>query len=206
VRKSRPPFRFDVRALIKRATQKLNAHVDGVAISLPFITVNVKSDDLQKQVAQEILIRLADRRVLNAWECCDNCIGHALASLEKIRSMLVEKQVEMRKVTDSPLYFLVEFMLEGIRQFLTFTESMDDKGEAPSLVLPDSSELSGRVHFPQYYFAALETLRAHLHRCLIQVAKIADTDIPKIPENMRYEEAWPLEAYERPGPPVSVGT
>jgi hypothetical protein len=43
-------------------------------------------------------------------------------------------------------------------------------------------------------------LRAHIHRVLIQIARIADTDIPKIAKNMRYDEAWQLEAYERPDP------
>jgi len=41
-------------------------------------------------------------------------------------------------------------------------------------------------------------LRAHLHRCLLQVAKIAHTRIPNIGDHMRYDEAWQLEAYSRP--------
>ncbi len=40
--------------------------------------------------------------------------------------------------------------------------------------------------------------RGHLHRCLLQVAKIGDTIIPKIVNHMRYEGAWQLEAYEKP--------
>jgi hypothetical protein len=41
-------------------------------------------------------------------------------------------------------------------------------------------------------------LRGHLFRCLTQIATIAKTKIPKISENMRYDDAWQLEAYEQP--------
>jgi len=191
-----PPFRFDVRSLIKRARQKLNTQVDGVTINLPFISFSVKPDDLQKKVAQEIVIRLADRRVLNAFECCDSCIERALASLQEIRSILVDKQVEMAKLIDSPLYLLVEFMLEGIRQFFTFEQRLKERTERPPSMIPRSSGLRRLRGRREHYFAALEMLRAHLHRCLNQVAKIADTQIPKIANHMRYDEAWPLEAYE----------
>ena len=172
--------------------------VDGVAINLPFISFSVKPDDLQKKVAQEIVIRLADRRVLNAFECCDSCIEQALASLQEIRTMLVDKQVEMAKLTDSPLYLLVEFMLEGVRQFFTFEQHLKERTERPPSMIPSSSGLRRPWGRREHYFAALEMLRAHLHRCLIQVAKIADVQIPKIADNMRYDEAWQLEAYEAP--------
>jgi len=204
VRELPPPFRFDLRSLIKRATQKLKTQVDGVSINLPFVSFNVKPDDLQKGVAQEIVIRLADRRVLNAWECCDNCIEQALGSLQEIRSMLVDKQVEMTKLTDTPLFLVVELMLEGIRQFLTFEQRLKDGGERSPLVLPGPSGF-GRRDNRQLYFAALEMIRAHLHRCLLQVAKIADTRIPKIADSMRYDEVWQLAAYESPALPPTEG-
>ncbi len=41
-------------------------------------------------------------------------------------------------------------------------------------------------------------LRAHMHQCLFEVAKIADVVIPKIADNMHYDEDWQLEAYESP--------
>jgi len=193
-----PPFRFDLRSLLRRARQKLNTQVDGVSIDLPFISFHVLPDDLQKKVAQEIVIRMVDRRVLNAFECCDNCIDQALASLQDIRAMLVDKQVEMAKLTETPLYLLVELMLEGIRQFLTFEQRLKRHPQESPLVVPTSSDFRRDVNQRDQYFAALEMLRAHLHRCLIQVAKIADTKIPKIANNMRYDEAWQLDAYEKP--------
>jgi hypothetical protein len=193
-----PPFKFDLRSLLKQARQKVNTRVDGVAVNLPFISFNVKPDDLEKKVAREIVIRLADRRVLNAFECCDNCIEQALASLQKIRSMLVDKQVELTKLTESPLYLMIEFMLEGIRQFLTFEQRLKDRAAASPLELPRHADFHRPADTREAYFAALEMLRAHLHRSLLQISKIAAIPIPKIADNMRYDEAWKLDAYERP--------
>ena len=67
------------------------------------------------------MIRMAERRVLNASECCDNCIDQALESLQKIRSLLVDKQVELADHTDGALYLLIEAIDEPIRQFLTLS-------------------------------------------------------------------------------------
>jgi len=66
------PFRFDLRSLIGDARRKLSNCVDGVTINLPFVSFNVKPDDIEQKVAREIVICMADRRVLNAFECCDN--------------------------------------------------------------------------------------------------------------------------------------
>jgi hypothetical protein len=143
-------------------------------------------------------MRLADRRVLDSRECCDDCIEKAIESLQDIRSKLVEKQVAMAKMTDSPIYLLVEFMLEGIRQFPTFEQHLRQSGEMSSLIWPNSMDFRRPPDQRDQYFAALEMLRAHLHRCLLQVAKIANIRIPKIAGNMRYDEAWQLEAYGNP--------
>ncbi len=194
-----PPFRFDFQSLLKRARQKVTTQVDGVSINLPFLTLNVRPDDLEREVAREVVIRLADRRVLNSGECCDDCIEKAIESLQDIRSKLVEKQVAMAKMTDSPIYLLVEFMLEAIRQFLTFEQRLRQSVKVSSL--DDNPNSAGLRRLPDQrdqYFAALEMLRAHLHRCLLQVAKIADIGIPKIADNMRYDEAWQLETYGKP--------
>jgi hypothetical protein len=71
-------------ALISSARRKLNTRIDGVSISLPFISFRVRPNDLEQRVAREIVIRMADKRVLNASECCDNCIDQALESLQQI--------------------------------------------------------------------------------------------------------------------------
>jgi len=192
------PFRFDMRLLISSARRKINSRVNGVSINLPFVTFNVQPDVLEKKVAREIVIRLAERRVLNAFECCDGCIEQALDSLQKIRSLLVDKQVELADRTDTALYLMIEVMGDAIRQFLTFEQRLQQETAERSIIVPSFSVSDRRFEHRESYFAALEMLRAHLFRCLTQVARIADMDIPRIGDHMRYDEVWQLEAYEPP--------
>lgn len=187
------PFKFKLASLLERA-QHLPAKIDGVSIRLPFVNVTVKPDNVERKVAREIVIRLADRRVLNSFECCDGCIENALRSLQEIRSILVDKQVQLSDRTDGSLYLMLEIMLEGLRQFFTFEQRLNSEPDRP------------HRHFSERekYFAALEMLRAHLYRSLSQVALIAGIEIPKISEHMRYEMAWRLDAYEKPSlPPIA---
>jgi hypothetical protein len=175
-----PPFHFNLDSLLRQA-RRLPVKVDGVSIELPFLSVTVSVDDIERKVAREVLIRLSDKRVLNAYECCDNCIEAAIASLQEIRSFLVDKQVELSDHHEGVLYLLLEVMLEGIRQFLTFEQRL------------------GRSPVTRHaYFAALEMLRGHLFRSLSQVASIAEMEIPRIPEHMRYDGVWQVEAYAVP--------
>ena len=105
------PFKFDLTSLWARARRQ----VGSVTVSLPFISIAVSPNDLERKVARELVVRLKDRRVLSAWECCDDCIDRALASLQEIRKLLVEKQVELSDVLDGPLYLLIDAMALGIR-------------------------------------------------------------------------------------------
>jgi len=195
MRDLKPPFRFNITKLLGKARRHVKKRIDGATINLPFVSFSVRPDDLEQKVALELVIRLADKRVLNSFECCDSCIEQALASLQDIRSLLVDKQVELSGQSDGGLYLILELMLEGIRQFFTFQESLRTSIEQ----FPGA--LHARLHREelQPYFAALEMLRGHLYRCLSQVAVIADTKIPKISEHMRYESDWQIEAYESPG-------
>jgi hypothetical protein len=178
--------------LVRKARRHTKKRVDGVTINLPFVSFSVRPDDLEQKIAREIVIRLANKRVLNAFECCDSCVEKALASLQEIRSLLVDKQVELSGQTDGAVYLIVEFMLEAIRQFFTFEEGL--RTANPSF----PGEFHSRMHRTDLepYFAALEMLRGHLFRCLNQVAVIADTTIPKIADHMRYENAWQLDVYQ----------
>jgi hypothetical protein len=189
-----PPFKFDVSSLVGKARCLANKRVAGVTINLPFVSFSVRPDDLEQKVAREIVIRLADKRVLNAFECCDSCVEKAMASLQDIRALLVDKQVELSSQVDSGLYLVVEVMLEGIRQFSTFEESL-------RTVNPEfPGDIHTRLHRHDLhpYFAALEMLRGHLYRCLAQVAIVADTTIPKIATHMRYDSSWQIAAYKQP--------
>ncbi len=194
MRDLRPPLRFDVSDLVQKARRHAKKRIDGVTINLPFVSFSVRPDDLEQKAAREIVIRLADKRVLNAFECCDSCVEKALASLQEIRSLLVDKQVELSGQTDGAVYLLVELVLEAIRQFFTFEEGLHRE----NLNFP--GEFHARMHRADLepYFAALEMLRGHIFRCLSQLAVIADTTVPKIADNMRYEKAWQMDAYQKP--------
>ncbi len=108
-------MRIDISSILKRKIKQAVDSVDGITITLPFISLNIIPDNKERKIAREIVIRLADKRVLNSYECCDSCIKHALASLHEIRVLLVDKQVELMDYTDSGLYLLVELILDSIR-------------------------------------------------------------------------------------------
>ena len=189
-----PPFKFDVSTLIDKARNHVKKRVDGVTINLPFISFSVSPNDLEKQIAKEVVIRLADKRILNSFECCDSCVEKALTSLQDIRSLLVDKQIDLSGQTNGCLYLLLELMLEGIRQFFTFEEKL----RSVNPEFPGNLHTRLHKHDLQPYFAALEMLRGHLYRCISQLSIVADTNIPKILDHMRYEAAWELAAYKKP--------
>jgi hypothetical protein len=193
MRSGNVPFKFDMTDLLARARRQFSKRVGNVTLSLPGISIAVSPKDRERQVAREILIRLKDRRVLSSWECCDDCIERALASLQEIRKLLVDKQVELSDCHDGPLYLLIDAMLSGIRQFLTFEETL--KLDTDTRSRPRSREpLDAR----QDYFDALELLRSHLSHCLGQVATLASMKVPKESLLSQYQGAWPSDAYLPP--------
>lgn len=180
-------FKLDMTGLIARARR----HVGEVTINLPFISIGVSPDDQERRVAREVVIRLKDRRVLSAWECCDNCIDNALGSLQEIRRLLVDKQVEL---PDGPLSLLLDSMTLGIRQFMTFEELLrHDATDHPRF-----GEFRRPPDTQEAYFAALEVLRGHLGRCLGQVAKVAGMEVPTEGLIAKYQGPWPLQNYHGP--------
>ena len=65
MRNLKPPFQFDLRTLIEEGRRRMRTHVGDVAINLPFVSFTVKPEDPEKEAAKEIVIRMADRRVLH---------------------------------------------------------------------------------------------------------------------------------------------
>ena len=194
MKNSLPPFQFDVSKLVGKARRHLKKRVNGVTINIPFVSFSIQPDDLEKKVAREVVVRLADKRVLKAFECCDSCVERALASLQDIRSILVDKQVELSAQSDGGLYLIIELMLEGIRQFFTFEEKL----RTGNPQFPGDLHTRFTRHDLQPYFGAVEMLRSHLYRCLAQVTAVADTNIPEISNQMRYEDAWQNNVYKEP--------
>ncbi len=174
----------------------MRSQVGDITLNLPFISIAVSPKDLERQIAKELVIRLRDRRVLSAWECCDGCIDNSLKSLGEIRQTIVDKQVELADLQDGPLYLLLEAMALGIRQFMTFEEVLKRDETAPPH--PRFVEFHRPADTRQAYFDGLELLRGHLSRCLGQVAALAG--MPALSEGViaEYQGDWQLDAYDRP--------
>ena len=189
-------FQFNISKTIKSARRCINKHVDGVEIQVPFFSFSVNPTDIEKKVARELLIRLPDKRVLNAKECCDNCIDNALTSLQEVRKVLVDKQVELTDYHDGGLYLLIELMAEAIRQFLTYEESL--KANARDGQPVKNREFHRDPEIREAYFEVLDQLRFHIHICLTQVAKIAEMETPKVQSYLKSEDAWMLSLYLKP--------
>jgi hypothetical protein len=191
-----PPFKFDLQDVLGRARRLAGGSVGEITLNLPFVSVAVHPKDKEKQVARELVIRLKDRRVLTAWECCDGCIDQALASLQEIRRLLVDKQVELADMQDGPLHLLIDAMALGIRQFLTFEQRLTHPGDRSDTRL--ASELQRPEDMRRAYFDGLEILRGHLSRCLSQVATLAGMEVPNEGIIVHYQGAWQLDAYKAP--------
>ncbi len=180
------PLQFDVRKLIAKGRRSLNKRVTGAQIRLPGFTFIVAPVDPEVKVARQLVVWLADRRVLKASECCDDCIDRSLASLLKIREHLVQRQVELADLPDGALFFLIEFVVQGLRQFLTHEERL--KAEFGD---EQDSQRSPDFHRPhdlrEHYFAALKVLRAHIAGATTQIATIAGVSLPDIPDYLRVQ-------------------
>ncbi len=180
------PFRFDIRGPLKKLQRFAKGHAGGVTLNLPFFSISVNPTGREKEIARETVIRLKDRRVLSASECCDNCIKQALASLQEIRRLLVDKEVALSDAQDGPLYLLIEAMSDGIRQFLTFEQRLRAAG----------NHYERSYELRQQYFDALELLRGHLSVCLTQVAEIAGMEVLEGGLVRNYKGMWLIAAYE----------
>lgn len=189
-------LKFDFRDLTSDAKRHFGNHVGDITINLPFVSFSVNPTSAETKAAKEISIRLRNRRVLDSKECCDNCIDEALDSLQTIRQLLVDKQVELSHATESTLYLITEYMLEAIRQFLTFKQRLDRADTESEIHLPSDFHRPQQVR--EKYFTALETLRVHLNGCCQQIAAIGDISLPSFRSNLKGEEAWELEAYKQP--------
>ena len=188
------PFKFDMGDLLARAKRQFVGRIGDVTINLPFVSFTVNPKDQERRVARELVIRLKDRRVLSAWECCDTCIDRSLASLQKIRETLTEKQVELAEFQDGPLFLMLDAMAAGIRQFMTFEELL--QRDVDETTRPRHGDFHRPPDTRQAYFDGLEVLRGHIGRCIEQIAAIGGVPAPSDGVLGAYRGAWQVEAYK----------
>ena len=176
-------FKIDVRSMIGKVDGlrgDLNRKVTAVQIKTPCINFTVYITDSEKKTARKLLLWMKDRRVLSSRECCDGCIKSSIESLLKVRAKLVDAQVELHDSTDKGLFLLTEFMLQPLRQFLTWHEKLQKE-----LKLRDEEKWPRDAW--DLYFDALNTLREHLKNCLTQIGNIGTVELIEMPENLRPE-------------------
>lgn len=184
------PFQFNIAGVLADLRRLPPVRLGAVPISLPFVTVMFQPSEADRSIAAELVTRLADRRVLNSHECCDNCIDEALKAFQEVRASLLEVKVRLIGSADPVLINIIELMLGPIRQFLTFEQSLRQQTHRTGDDGRNRPEQNKQV-----YFDALEQLRAHLSRCIGQLAVIAGLPQPSDGYHSQYSGGWDLSAY-----------
>lgn len=196
MRSGKIPFQFDLRSLYERAARQLKGRVGDVSINLGIVSFSASPKSKEKKAGRQVVIRLRDRRVLSASECCDDCIERALASLQEIRGIVVDQQVALADFQDGPLFLLLDAVRLGIQQFLTYEELLKRPPDAPTHSRFGAFQRPADVR--QSYFDALEVLRGHVSRCLSQIAVLAGMPAPKEGLIPNYRGPWQADAYLPP--------
>jgi len=184
------PFKFEIEPALRDLARCADGRPGALALALPFLTIYVHPSARERAVATEIVLRVGDKRVLNAQECCDGCIDAALSSLQEIRARLVDARVALAG-EQGALSGLIELMLTAIRQFLTFEQRLSRSGGPRH----PGDEFYRDRDVRQAYFDALEQLRGHLSRCLGAVVAMAGRNVPSDGLIAGYAGSWPEEAY-----------
>lgn len=196
----RPRLTFDFSGLLADARRKLGGSTDGIEICLPHLSVCVSPSAGERSVAMQIAVRSANRSFLNRDECCLRCRDSALSSLREIEHMLVRQQTDLSVTPDGPVAILIDYMLEGIRQFTAFERAIGVSSETDSVASLDPASRWPYVN-RRACLHAMELLRTHSWCCLRQVESIANVRIASVRDHLPDGHAWQLEAYR---PPVAI--
>lgn len=184
-------FKINIAGLIEKARRNLNKRVEGVEITTPGITFVVSPHDPEVTSAKKAVIFLGDRRVLNSKECCDNCIDRSIESLGKIREYIVNQQQELTHLSEGVLYLMFEFVVDAIRQFMTYAEHLERDYEPSISSIPDFRR---HPDARDAYFSALERLRGHFAATMHQIRLIAGNDPQRVPDILRFS-GWDADSY-----------
>ncbi len=138
---------------------------ESISLSIPFgISIVIQPEKKESEIAKEVIIKLIDRRILNAKECCGSCIKKSLASLMEIKGQLIDIKVKLANKTDSALFYLIDYIIISINTFLDFIERYKIEDEEQNKAI---------------YFDALEKIRSHISQCMFEIAKIGKFKIDR---------------------------
>ncbi len=150
----------------------------GATISTSGISFQIRATDPERDAARKLLIRLRDRRVFTAFDCCDGCVRNTLASLIEVRKILVDTQVELHNLHDADLFWVVDYLRLTIRDFLSWEERLRAAAINPGNSRATSEELYVDPVYQAVYIAALDVVRAHARAALAAMAELADMTLP----------------------------
>jgi len=135
---------------------------ESLSVNVPFLNVSFKiTDDLEKDIANEILIRSEDKRFLTSWQCCISCTKNAIDSVLEYRRFLIDQKVKLSEIKNSQLMAIVDYLLQGIREFLSLSEKRDIYGDQ------------------KYLSEQLEILRNNILAALYKFCSDTKIDYPK---------------------------
>ena len=60
-------LKFNFQSILSKRVKQAKDSLDSITINLPFLSFSIKPENKEKLAAREIVIRLADKRVLNAF-------------------------------------------------------------------------------------------------------------------------------------------
>ena len=143
--------------------------LDSISFSFPLrISSSFRFEKSIIDIAKETIITLVDRRILNAKECCANCIYNAVNSLKEIKSDLINIKKQLKNNINSPLFYFVDYIIISINSFFDFIERNN---------LVDNKVDDKDHDIKKVYFDALEIIRNHIAQCMNEIAKIAKIQI-----------------------------
>ncbi|MBI1944529.1 MAG: hypothetical protein HYS27_02465 [Deltaproteobacteria bacterium] len=169
-------MRVDVRDLVSRARRWVSARVGGATITTGFISFPLVANDPERTAARQLVIRLRDKRVFTASDCCDGCVKNSIAALQEVRKILVEAQVQLANSHGGQLFWCTDYMRETIRAFLTWEERVR-AADRPDARAPDE-HYRDQVQ-TRRYIEQLDVLRAHVRVAMTGIAKIAEMELPE---------------------------
>jgi len=182
-------MRIDVRGLKARARRWIKKRVTSGEINLGFITFQMETNDPERTGARELVIRLRDKRVFNASDCCDDCVKNSIESLQDVRQILVEAQVQLANLHEGQLFWLMDYVLVTLKAFLTWEERSragHPHGDNPDQHYRDRDRTDA-------YIRQLDVVRAHTRAAFAAFAAIAEMDLQNLPGG-QLDEALALTA------------